>query len=56
VNISLFEEVWYKSERDLAVICRSAEQKLSFEIHTPKLQLDFSSCSMIMDPEEQKLF
>jgi len=40
VNISLFEEVWYTSERNLPVICRIAEQKLSFEIDSLKLQLD----------------
>jgi hypothetical protein len=29
------------SERDLPVICRIAEQKLSFEVHSFKLQLDY---------------
>jgi len=41
VNVSLFEEVWYTSERQLPVICRCAEQKLSFEIHCLKLQLHY---------------
>jgi hypothetical protein len=40
VNLSRLEEVWYTSERDLPVICRIADQKLSFEVHSLKLQLD----------------
>jgi hypothetical protein len=43
VNLSLFEEVWYISERDLPVICRIAEQKLSIEVHSLKLQLDYGA-------------
>jgi hypothetical protein len=43
VNLSLFEEVWYTSERDLPVICRIGEQKLSFEVHSLKLQLDYGA-------------
>jgi hypothetical protein len=39
VNLSLFKEVWYTREWELAVICRIAEQKLSFEVHSLKLQL-----------------
>jgi len=40
VNLSLFEEVWYTNELELPVICRIAEQKLSIEVHSLKLQLD----------------
>jgi len=40
VNLSLFKEVWYTNEWELPVICRIAEQKLSFEVHSRKLQLD----------------
>jgi hypothetical protein len=43
VNVGLFEEVWYTSERDFPVICRIAEQKLSFEVHSLKLQLDYGA-------------
>ena len=43
MNISLFEEVWYPGERELSVICRVAEQRLSFEISSFKLQLDFGA-------------
>jgi hypothetical protein len=43
VNLSLFEEVWYTRERELPVICRIAEQKLSFEVHSLKLQLDYGA-------------
>jgi hypothetical protein len=40
--LSLFEEVWYRSEQDLPVICRIAEQKLSVEVHSRKLQLNYT--------------
>ena len=43
MNLSLFEEVWYTRERELPVICRIAEQKLSFEVHSLKLQLDYGA-------------
>jgi len=43
VNIRLFEEGWYTSERELPVICRIAEPKLSFEVHRLKLQLDYGA-------------
>ena len=43
VNWSLFKEVWYMSERLLPVICRIAEQKLSFEVHTLKLQHEYGA-------------
>jgi len=43
VNLSLFEEVWYTTERDLPVICRIAEQELPFEVHSLKLQLDYGA-------------
>jgi hypothetical protein len=43
VNLSLFEEVWYTRERELPVICRVAESKLSFEVHSLKLQLDYGA-------------
>ena len=43
MNLSLFDRVWYTSERDSPVICRIAEQKLSFEIHTLKQQLDYGA-------------
>jgi len=43
VNLSLFEEAWYTSERDLLVICRIAEQKLSWDVHSLKLQLDYGA-------------
>jgi len=32
--------VWYTSARDLPVICRIAEQKLSFEVHSLKQHLN----------------
>jgi hypothetical protein len=41
VNLSLFEEVWSTRERELLVNCRIAEHKLSFEVHTLNLQLDY---------------
>jgi len=43
VNLSLFEEVWYTRERELPFICRIAEQKLTSEVHSLKLQLDFGA-------------
>jgi len=43
VNLSLFEEVWYTSKRELPVICRITEQKLSSEVHSVKLQLDYGA-------------
>jgi hypothetical protein len=43
VNLSLFEEVWNTRERELPAICRIAEQKLSFEVHSLKLQLDYGA-------------
>jgi len=43
VNLSLIEEVWYKMEWELPVICRIAEQKLSAEVHSLKLQLDYGA-------------
>jgi hypothetical protein len=43
VNLSLFEEVWCTSERDLPVICLIAEQKLSCEVHSLKLQLNYGA-------------
>jgi len=43
VNLSLFKEVRYTSEQDLPVICRIAEQKLSFEVHSLKQQLDYGA-------------
>jgi len=41
VNLRLFEEVWYTSERELLVICRIAEQKLSIDDQSLKLHLDY---------------
>jgi len=43
VNSSLFEEVWYTCEQELPVICRIAEQKLSIEVHSLKLQLEYGA-------------
>jgi len=43
VNLNLFEEVWNTSERDLPAICRIAEQKLSFDVHSLKLQLEYGA-------------
>ena len=43
MNLRLFEEVWYTREQELPVICRIAEQKLSFEVHSLKLQLDYGA-------------
>jgi len=43
VNLSLFEDVWYTREQGLPVICRIAEQKLSFGVHSLKLQLDYGA-------------
>jgi len=43
VNVSLFEEVWNTRERELPAICRIAEQKLSLEVHSLKLQLDYGA-------------
>jgi hypothetical protein len=43
VNLSLFKEVWFTSEWELTVICRIAEQKLSFEVYSLKLQLDYEA-------------
>jgi hypothetical protein len=43
VNLSLFEEVWYTRERELLVICRIAEQTLSFEVHSVKRQLNYGA-------------
>jgi hypothetical protein len=40
MNLSLVEEVWYTSERDLPVIFRIDEQNVSFVVHSLKLQLD----------------
>jgi hypothetical protein len=41
--LSLFEEVWYTNEREFPVIFRVVQQKLSFEISSLKLQLDFGA-------------
>jgi len=35
--------VWYTRDRELPVICRIAEQKLSIEVHSLKLQLDYGA-------------
>ena len=43
MNLRLFEEVWYTSERDSPVICRIAEHKLSVEVHSLKQQLDYGA-------------
>jgi len=43
VNLSLFEEVWYTGEWPSPVICRVAEQKVSFEVDSVKLQLDYGA-------------
>ena len=43
MNLSLVEEVWYTSERESPVIFRIAEQKLSFEVHSLTLQLDYGA-------------
>jgi hypothetical protein len=40
VTFSLFEEVWDTRERELPVICRVTEQKVYFEVHSLKQQLD----------------
>jgi len=37
------KEVWYTGERELPVIGRVAEQKLSLGISSLKLQLDFGA-------------
>jgi len=42
-TLSLVKGVWYTSERELPVICRIAEQELSFEVHSLKLQLDWGA-------------
>jgi hypothetical protein len=41
VNLSLVEEVWYTRDWGLPDICRIAEQKLSFEIHSLKQQQEY---------------
>ena len=43
MNLSLFEEVCNTSEQDLPVICRIAEQKPSFQVHSLKLQLAYGA-------------
>ena len=43
MNLSLFEEVWYTGEQELQVICRVADQKLSFEVHSLKLQFNYGA-------------
>jgi hypothetical protein len=43
VNLSLFEEVWYTRKRELPVTCRVTESKLSFEVHSLKLQLHYGA-------------
>jgi hypothetical protein len=43
MNLRLFEEMLYASERELPVMGRIAEQKLSFEVHSVKLQLDYGA-------------
>jgi hypothetical protein len=43
VYLSLFEEVWYTWEWDWPVICGIAEQKLSVDVHSLKLQLDYGA-------------
>jgi hypothetical protein len=43
VNLSLFEEVSYTREQELLAISRIAEQKLSFEVHSLKLQLNYEA-------------
>ena len=43
MNLNLFEEVGYTGERELPLICRVAESKLSFEDHSLKLQLDYGA-------------
>jgi len=43
VNLNWFEEVRYTSEHELPVICRIAEQKLSCEVHSLKLPLDYGA-------------
>jgi hypothetical protein len=43
VSLSLFEEVWYTSEWELPVIGRIAEQTLSFDVQSLKLQLDYAA-------------
>jgi len=35
--------VWYTGERELLVICRIAEQKLSIEVYSLKLPLDYGA-------------
>jgi hypothetical protein len=40
VNLRLFEEVRYTSELELLLICTVAEQMLSLQVHSLKLQLD----------------
>jgi hypothetical protein len=35
--------VWNTRERELLAICRIAEQKLSFEVHSLKLQLYYGA-------------
>jgi hypothetical protein len=40
MNVILFEAVQYTSVQELLVICRVAEQKLCFEMHSLKQQLD----------------
>jgi len=43
VNSSLLQEVSYTGEQELPVICRVAEQKLSFEAHSLKRQLNYGA-------------
>jgi len=43
VILTLFKQVGYTGERELPVIRRVAEQKLSFEVHSLRLQLDYGA-------------
>jgi len=43
VNLSLSREMWNRSEQDLPVLCSIAEQKLSLQVHSVKVQLDYGA-------------
>jgi len=43
VNQNMIKQGWYTGERELLVICRVAEQKLSFEVSSLTLQLVYGA-------------
>jgi hypothetical protein len=41
--VSTLKVIWYTSEWELPVICSVADAKLSFEVHSLRLQLDLDA-------------